>query len=318
MDECKNFIQAISAAPIWMKEDLEKTPAVIQKNAREIRMRVGKKIMICTGTERYESMHRLKKEELTEIFRSFCGYSVHTHIEEIRKGYLLLPGGHRAGICGTAVYQDCYLQTVRNISSVNLRIARQIKGVSDELFRLLNVRRGKILIVGPPASGKTTLLKDIIPRLWDRQVSVIDSRGEIAACMGGVAQNDMGNADIFDGWKKADGMLTAIRTMGPDLMICDEIGDEEDIKAIMHAVNAGVSLIATAHADGAEEFKKRQCMRPILESGAFEYIVFLEGGSCPCRIKSIYKAEDLYAYHWRNTHCGMSGGLRIQHDGKFN
>lgn len=292
----KEFEEALMGLPKFMQESLREVPLSIQNSAREIRLRAGRKVAISLGNRDYFLHITLGKEEMFESFRALCGYSVHSHTEEIKQGYITLPGGHRAGLCGTAVYEGENISNLRDISSINIRIARQIKGVSNDLFKRLNGEAHGLLLAGAPASGKTTLLKDIILNLSDKKVSVIDSRGELGACLEGVPQNDLGNADIFDGWQKSDGMLAAIRTMAPDILVCDEIGGKRDLEAVESCMNAGVSLIASVHAGSLQELKRKPYLIKMLHLGAFSNIALLKGKHAPCEIDMVIKAGDLSAY----------------------
>ena len=292
------FLEAIESLPTSMRERLGAIPMEVKKRAREVRIRAGRPVVVELGAEQYCLSGKTSTMELAECFRALCGYSVHSHTEEIRQGFLTVKGGHRAGLCGTAVYQEDVLYNVRDISSINLRIAREMIGVSDSLFAHLGERVGKLLLVGAPASGKTTLLRDCVRKLTG-SVSLIDTRGELASSLNGVPQKDVGNADVFSGFRRADGMLCALRTMAPDYIVCDEIGSREDATAVSACVGGGVQLIATVHAGSLAELWYREELRTILNTGAFETLVLLTGKSAPCRISNIFKAGD---------HCACNGG----------
>lgn len=304
------FSEAIESLPASMKNRLDSLDTKIKKRAREVRIRAGRPMMIELGREKYSMPGRISSVELSECFRALCGYSVHSHTEEIRQGFLTLKGGHRAGICGTAVYQSGELYNLRDISSVNIRIAREIIGTSRTLFSLLGDDPGGLLLVGEPSSGKTTLLRDCVRKL-PGVVSLIDTRNEIAAVLNGVPQKDVGNADVFSGFSRCDGMLCALRTMAPDYIVCDELGGHEDIKAVSACVGGGVHLISTVHSSGLEELLKRDEVKQILKTGAFKTLVFLKGKSSPCEISEIFKAGDDCAYGGSDISYDMSDFHRI-------
>lgn len=288
------FNDAIKNLPQDIISILKTAPEEIKKNAKEIKFRLGRKIAITSFIETHFLNKILLKEEIEEIFKSICGYSIHSHTEEIKKGFITLKGGHRAGICGTAVYENNILKNIKDISSINLRIARQILNASEEILKNLKENIGNLLIVGPPASGKTTILKDIAKNLTDKSVAIVDTRGEIAASFYGNPQNDVGNADVFDFFNREDGIIFAIRTMNPEYIICDEIGDENDINAIKTCVGTGVKLIATAHGENIKEIKKRKIIEKILQTNAFSNIAILEGKKNPCKINSIVKVGEIF------------------------
>ena len=301
------FKRVLKELPADIESVLLKVPTHVQVNANEIRLRAGRKICVFYENKLYFLDKILKSEEIRDCFRSLCSYSIHSHAQEIRQGFITIRGGHRAGISGTAVYdENNNLINLREISSINLRIAKQIYGVADRLINRLNGNIGKLLIVGPPSSGKTTLIKDIIRKLDDRVISIVDSRGEIAACLNGIPQNDIGNADVFNSWNRQDGIVSAIRTMSPEIIVCDEIGSNSDFNAINACVGAGVELIATTHGGNIEEIVKRDIIKKILITGAFDNIVLLRGRSEPCKIESIIKVSDLCARIRGNSFSNMS------------
>ena len=289
----KYFDQSIENLPEKIYSVLNNVPIKIKKDAVEIKLRVNRKIAINSNNKTYFLDFILTTDLIKETFKAICNYSIHSHLEEIKKGFITLKGGHRAGICGTAVYENNKLINLKNISSINLRIAKQIFGVAEPILKIFNNQPKKLLIVGPPASGKTTILKDISKNLSEYSVSIVDSRGEIAASYDGTPQNDIGNADVFSFFKRIDGIIFAIRTMNPEYIICDEIGDEDDLTAIKVCVGTGVNLIATAHGENLEEFRKREISKKILETKAFSTILILKGKNSPCEINSIVKVGDL-------------------------
>ena len=122
------------------------------------------------------------------------------------------------------------------------------------------------------------------------KLSIIDERGEIAAVYVWEPQNDIGRfSDVFDGYPKPIGILTAIRVMSPQVIVCDEIGNEEECKELISSVNSGVNIIASAHAGSIDELYQRKHIMSLIESGVFTEIIVLDNGANIGRIKSRIK-----------------------------
>lgn len=207
-----------------------------------------------------------------------------------------MQGGHRAGICGTAVFDNEKIVNIRDISSINIRIAREhINSSSELLSKVKSISKG-LIICGSPCSGKTTVLRDLARKLsleQDMKVSIVDERGEIAGTVKGVCQNDIGLCDVLDGYSKADGIIHSIRSMSPDVVICDEIGGFDDVKAILQSANSGVSFIATVHADNEDELIKKPFIKELIKSNVFEKAVFLHNRKNAGKIKSVSVCKEL-------------------------
>ncbi len=278
----------------------------IRKNAREIRLAVGRPMQIVTADGL--SFCSRKGETFTDpewgwypdaaeidaVFRALCQYSIHAFADDIAAGFVTIRGGHRAGICGTAVYEKGNpLPTAqKNISSVNIRIARQIFGAADPvLAELRKTGLQNILVVGPPCSGKTTVLRDLVRQLASGKMgafirtSVIDERSELAAMYESEPQNDIGAAcDVLNGFGKREGILTAVRAFAPEMIVCDELGGPEDTDALLEASRCGAFLAASIHADSLESLLLRPNLLPLMESGIFDLAVLM---GRDCRIREL-------------------------------
>ncbi len=234
--------------------------------------------------------------ELADSFNSLCGYSVYSHINEIKEGFITIKGGHRAAISGTAVVSNGDILNIRDISSISLRVSREIIGCGKSVAQeLTNTQRG-LLICGAPISGKTTVLRDLARVLsceYNFRVSIIDSRGELGAVSRGVPQNDIGACDVLDGYPRSEGIMQAVRCLSPQYIICDEIGSKEDVKAILSGVNSGVKFVASIHAGDKDELLSKANIRDILGTGAFSKIVFLKGRNAPGVIENIVETGEL-------------------------
>lgn len=251
------------------------------EQAEEIRLRVGRLPMVTeNGRERGLPMPTgydcVRQSELEQIVMAASDRSGYTTEDCLREGYLPLPGGHRLGVCGTAAVRSGDIRTLRNLSSVSLRIARAIPCAPE---REIGNLRGSALILGPPGSGKTTLLRDCIRLISDsgQRVSLVDERCEVAACADGAAQFDVGaHTDVLSACRKSTGIMMMVRTMNPVFVAVDEITTPDDLEAMEQCSYCGVLFLATAHAASADELYRRPLYRKLMELGIFRSLMILD------------------------------------------
>ena len=254
---------------------------------REIRLSEGKPLKIVTPKGVFFKGNKNSLKCIREIFASLCDYSVHTYKEEICRGFITVCGGFRVGICGTAVYENGKIINIKDISALNIRIPHEVKNFADKLMPL---DRGGILIVGPPCSGKTTLLRDFASQKSKNHfVTIVDERMEIAGVYRGEKSFDVGESTVLNGFNKCEGIEIAARTLSPDYIICDEFGDENDVVSSLHAMKSGVEIIASMHAENREDFIGKPIAKKVFENKVFKYFVFLNR---QCKITEILKADD--------------------------
>lgn len=282
-------------------------------NIREMRFRSGRPAVIITdkGTFFISPCGRLTtilssaviktdKEEIKELFIRICGYSVHSFTESVNRGYITISGGHRIGIAGTAVTENGRIIAVRDIECINFRIAREIKGAANGVFNeCFSDGLKSVIIAGPPAGGKTTVLRDLARQLSGderglmKKVFVCDERGEIAASFCSESQNDIGiNCDVVTSYPKGEGIMTGLRAFSPDVIICDEVSTDEEASAIECGVNSGVEFILSIHARSEKELKSKPILKRLLKTGAFNEIVLLSSVNL-CSVEKIIKAGDI-------------------------
>lgn len=286
-------------------------PDEIKEVAQEIRLRVNRAISITTPKKTYyinltgdctsninDDLVIVSKQDIAETFKNICNYSVYSKQNEIINGFVTMKGGHRAGISGTAVYINNEITNIRDITSINIRIANEKIGVSKSIFNIIGDNFNSILLCGSPCSGKTTIIRDIARKLSlnGHNVSIIDERSEIAGVASGTAQNDVGMCDILDGYPKFEGINQAIRCLSPDYIICDEIGNNNGLKAIELGLNNGVKFVATVHCANINELKCKQNIVNLIGKG-FDKVVFLKSRKLVGEIAEIYNAnlELIYA-----------------------
>lgn len=241
----------------------------------EIRLRSGRRASAVTADgEMLPCSEPFSAEDISNCFAELCRYSVHSYSREIAEGFITLDGGHRVGICGTAVMNGDKIETLRDISSLNIRIARQVKGCAAELYQtIFQSGLHSLLLAGKPMCGKTTVLRDLARLIGDKhKVVLIDSRNELSACVHGTPTLDVGqNTDVLCSCPKSEGIMLALRSLSPEIIICDEIGDDYD--AVEQCLFCGVKLIAAAHAGSLSELERRAGVSELLPM--FEYAAML-------------------------------------------
>lgn len=256
---------------LLMEEDL---------SIEEIRLTKGKRIRLLTKRGERELPTYVHGDLIQEIIDRCTGRSTYGMMEMMKNGFLILPGGHRLGICGTGVYKDGKLRTIRDISSINIRVARAVKGFGGPIADYLWQNPGSALCMGPPGRGKTTLLRDVIFQLstqYHQRISVIDERMELAATIDGYPQFDLGpTTDILSSVGKQDGINMLIRTMGPTWIALDEITQIEDVDAMIRGSYCGVKYLATAHGEGRKDLSARPVYQKLLESKVFKYLFYID------------------------------------------
>ena len=241
--------------------------------------------------------------ECLEILSRATKYSVYALEEEMKQGYLTLTGGYRVGISGHAVVERGQIKLISPCSALNLRIARQIIGAADKVMPYIDCNGiHSVLLLSPPRRGKTTVLRDIARQLSNRgyNVAVADERSEISGCVHGIPQYDLGNnTDILNSGPKAEAMMMLLRGMSPHVIITDEIGSYEDALAIEEALNAGVAVIASAHARDKEQAQRRPNLNRLIANGAFGRYIILNAWGQPGTIESILdeNSMNLYTHH---------------------
>ena len=276
----KRFDQAAAFLPGRWRRRAVFLPEEQKTAAEEIRLRVGRPgTVLMDEKEILLGEDAVTGEELEEFCAAAAEHSRYAS-QTLRKGYLTLRGGFRAGFCGTAVVKGSEITDIKDISSAVIRISRERKGVAAEVLEILD--REKVfpntLILSPPGVGKTTFLRDAVRILGgSKRVALMDERGEIAAVYNGMPQMDIGQrTDVLDACPKAEGIFMALRVMNPQIIALDEITENADIHAAIMAANCGVSLLATIHARDEEELRRKPVYAKLLEARVFSHAIRIE------------------------------------------
>ena len=263
------------------------SPLMIRQRGKEYKLTEEGKLLRCNGNEQYEkeNIHYVDRCELMETMEYIAGYSLYAYEDELRQGFLTIQGGHRVGVAGKILMEEGKVRSIRYISFLNIRLAHQVEGCADKVMPFI-VEKGEVchtLIISPPCCGKTTLLRDVIRQIsngnaWceGKNVGVVDERSEIGGAYQGVPQNDLGiRTDLLDCCPKAEGMMMLIRSMSPEVVAVDEIGDYGDIKAIESVLNCGCRLIATVHGSSVEDIEKKPLLQKMVKEHVFDRYIIL-------------------------------------------
>lgn len=278
----QSYRQAVQVLPLHIRQLALRLPPEQMMQVEEIRLRIGRRpaAVLWDGEFPLPGSRMVEREDLERLVEIASRWSIHTVLEQMCRGFLPLEGGHRLGLCGTAVMKGESVHALRDISCANLRIARQRVGVCQPLLSRLRSpsQLHNTLILAPPGAGKTTLLRDLIRAVSSGEdglrVGVVDERGELAAAWRGHAQLELGErTDVLSDCPKAVGMELLLRGMSPQVLAVDEITARRDVQAMAGAVGCGVSLLATAHGTNKQDLERRPVYRELMQQGIFRRLV---------------------------------------------
>ena len=296
----------------------EKIKTIQEENIEEIRLRINKPLIINGNQTDYfynenkkkldrnmDKAYIVTKEDVDQTFQILCKYSIHSFMDDIKKGFVTLRGGHRVGIVGKAIVENGSVENIKHVSSLNIRVSREVKNCSDKVMSHIIKSSTKInntIIISPPQCGKTTLLRDVVRNLSNGNekfnfkginVALIDERNEIAGSYLGIPQMYMGiRTDIIETCPKDVGIMMVLRSMSPNVIVTDEIGTEKDIKALYTALNGGVGLITTVHGDSIEDIRNRKELNCLLDEELFKKVILLSAKKGPGTVEKIYDLQE--------------------------
>ena len=309
--------EIINSLSLNLREKIKNLPKS-NLNIEEIRLRVEKPLILNANNKDYfynektkdldlkmDNPYIVTREDIEQTFQIICKYSIHTFIDDITKGFITLRGGHRIGIVGKTIVEDGRVKNIKHISSLNIRVSREIIGCSEKILEHIIKNDNEVnntLIISPPQCGKTTLLRDIVRNLSNgnkrygfngTKVALIDERNEISGAYLGVPQMDVGiRTDIIETCPKDIGIMMLLRSMSPNVIVTDEIGSESEIKSLYTALNGGVSLITTVHGDSIEDIQSRKELSRLLDKELFKKVIILSARKGPGTLEKIYDLEE--------------------------
>lgn len=272
----------------------------LNNSITEIRIRSKNKIIVICSKNEFVLDLIASPKIILDILLNVSKMSIYAIQTDLNNGFVVIRGGHRIGVCGEVVYENGRIKNIKNICSLNIRVARQIFGCADSVMPqiIVNGIFQNTLIVSPPGCGKTTLLRDIIRQISNgiktlgingKNVSLIDERGEIASCYEGAPTLDIGiRTDVMSNIDKSTGMSMVIRSMAPDIIATDEIGSAKDILAIKAAILSGVKVIFTMHGDSLKSVLENTNVKELIDMNVFSKIILLSSGKIPGIVEKIY------------------------------
>lgn len=275
------------------------------ESLNEIRLRVNKKIVVSLeGKSYYLSLQGLTNDDkkaiicdrgmIDYIIKKATEYSLYALNHQVKQGFITLGEGIRIGLSGEVVVENGNLKTIKNCSSLNIRIPHQIKNCSLNAFNhIINSKFYNTLVISPPGCGKTTFIRDLLYQLSQNKycynVLVIDERYEIAASVNGEFKMDVGDfTDVYSGCSKRYGFENGIRSMRPDIIVTDEIATTSDIESINYAASCGVAVVASVHSDNIEDLKSKPGFDILIKNKIFKRYIVLSNKKGPGTYEGIY------------------------------
>jgi len=249
------------------------------EQAEELRIRAEKPVILLDPDEHILPV-TFSMQEISALVAALSSHSLYAYLEELKQGFFSIEGGVRVGVAGKVIFEGEYIKMIRDFSSINIRFPMEMTGIGRPVLKYI-AGKDKInntLIVSAPQHGKTTLLRDLVRVISDgegcepKKCVVVDERSEIS---GSLTFDLGGRTDVLLACPKFMGMSMALRSMSPEVIFTDEIGNGKDLDSLNEVINSGVAVIATAHGTSMEELCERLFFRQLLENGMMDRILLL-------------------------------------------
>ncbi len=227
---------------------------------------------------------RASVEDVSQTVSRLCEGSVYRHADTLSRGFVVTDYGVRAGLSGVTLRDKSgeVHAALSDFTGINLRIPYAVRGAAAPLLSFYR-ERGLVstLIYSRPGAGKTTLLRDLALSLSTGalgklcRVSVLDERGELFPKKSAF-RREGGLLDVLSGHRKTEGIELATRLLSPEVILCDELGGEDEARSLLGAQNSGVIFIASVHADSRAQAEAKPEIAALLRARLF---------SCLCRVE---------------------------------
>lgn len=278
--------------PENLKKILSNSIKLLGDSIQEIRLRINRPLIIGSLNGNFAVLpngnispaiggaYIVTLSDVRGVFQLICENSVYAYLEDIRQGFITIKGGHRVGFTGKAVCSEKYIESFKDISSINIRIAREIIGAANEIVNevIIDDKIVNTLLISPPLAGKTTVLRDLARQISNTgfKVAIADDRGELAAMYKGIPQNDIGiQSDVIENAPKKEAISMMLRSMSPQVIISDEISNEDDAYAVEQCFGTGVAVIGSAHGESLEKITERKFLKGLIGKGGFKKVILL-------------------------------------------